>query len=170
MKRRAKLGDIEFTVIEDENPTDSVEITDNSVEDGQNVSDHVKQQASVISLQGYMTGDDASDKLRKLKTYMNKGEILTYVGRNLYSNMLIENIDRNHGVQIKNGFAFNITLKQIRISNAKEVEISFGGSKKTATKVKTQTNNGKQQAKNKTTTSTQKVKSTVKTYKEGGRK
>lgn len=169
MKRRAKLGDIEFTVIEDENPTDSVEITDNPVENGQDVSDHVKQEASIINIQGQMIGDDAADKLRMLREHMNNGELLTYVGRNIYSNMAIKNINRNHGVQIRNGFAFNITLKQVRIANSKEVDIKVNLSKKAATKVKSKTNNGKQQPKKKTTSSSEKAKSTVNTYKKGGR-
>lgn len=155
MQRRAKLGDIEFSVVEDEKPRDLVTITDNSVENGQDVSDHVKQESSIIDLKGQMIGYDASKKLQQLKKYQREGKLLNYIGRNIYNNMGILTIDRDHGKQISNGFEFNITLKQVRIATAKTVEIKVVNpvtkvaSPKVNTKVKRKTNNGKQQSKTK---------------------
>ena len=155
MKRIAKLGDIEFTVIETEEPVDSVTITDNSVEKGQDVSDHVKQEASIINLSGAMTGSDASSKLNKLRRYQREGKLLKYIGRNIYDNMAIQTMNRSHGKKVKNGFEFSITLKQVRIATAKKVEINAGDpitkekSKELDTKVKPKTNKGKQQPKTK---------------------
>lgn len=158
MERRVKLGDIEFTVVEDEKPRDMVTITDNAVEKGQDVSDHVKQESSIIDIVGVMIGDDAATKLSALRKYQKEGKLLTYIGRNIYDNMAIQTIDRSHGKQISNGFAYNITLKQVRIAAAKEVEIKVAdpvtkaASPKVKTKVKPKTNNGKQQPKTKSTT------------------
>lgn len=145
--RRVKLGDIEFDVIESENPKDSVTVTDKPVESGQDVSDHVKQNPSIINLRGQMT-EDAADKLQVLKKYQKEGTLLKYVGRNVYPNMVIEEIDREHGTRNRLGFQFNIKLKQVRIATAKEVEINMA-SPKDATKVKPVTNKGKQQPKQK---------------------
>ena len=92
--------------------------------------------------------EDAADKLTILKRYQRNGELLKYVGRNAYSNMVIEELDREHGVDNRNGFQFNIKLKQVRIATAKEVEINIASSKY-ATKVKPVTNKGKQQPKQK---------------------
>src|SRR5690606_11553603 len=117
-------------------------------------SDHVKQNPSIINLRGQMT-EDAADKLQVLKKYQKEGTLLKYVGRNVYSNMVIEELDREHGVNNRNGFQFNIKLKQVRIATAKEVEIKVANpntgkqDKKTATKVKPITNKGKQQPKQK---------------------
>ena len=145
--RRVKLGDIEFDVIESENPKDSVIVTDKPVESGQDVSDHIKQSPSIINIRGQMT-EDAADKLQVLKKYQKEGTLLKYVGRNVYSNMVIEEIDREHGIRNRLGFQFNIKLKQVRIATAKEVEINMA-SAKDATKVKPVTNKGKQQPKQK---------------------
>lgn len=145
--RRVKLGDIEFDVIESENPKDSVIVTDKPVESGQDVSDHIKQSPSIINIRGQMT-EDAADKLQVLKKYQKEGTLLKYVGRNVYSNMVIEEIDREHGIRNRLGFQFNIKLKQVRIATAKEVEINMA-SPKDATKVKPVTNKGKQQPKQK---------------------
>ena len=145
--RRVKLGNIEFDVIESENPKDSVTVTDKPVERGQDVSDHIKQSPSIINIRGQMT-EDAADKLQVLKKYQKEGTLLKYVGRNIYPNMVIEEFDREHGVKNRHGFQFNITLKQVRIATAKEVEINMA-SPKDATKVKPVTNKGKQQPKQK---------------------
>jgi len=145
--RRVKLGDIEFDVIESENPKDSATVTDKPVESGQDVSDHVKQNPSIINLKGQMT-EDAVDKLQVLKKYQKEATLLKYVGRNVYPNMVIEEIDREHGTRNRLGFQFNIKLKQVRIATAKEVEINMA-SPKDATKVKPVTNKGKQQPKQK---------------------
>lgn len=153
--RRVKLGDVEFTVVENENAKDSAIITDNPVESGQDVSDHIKQNPSYINIRGQMIGEDAPVNLQKLKKYQQDGELLTYTGRNSYPNMVIEDIDRVHGVQNKTGFSFDIKLKQVRIATAKEVEIKIvnpitkTSDGKTSTKVKEPTNNGKQQTQNK---------------------
>ena len=153
--RRVKLGEVEFSVIESENPQDSVTITDKPVESGQDVSDHVKQNPSIISISGQMIGDDASDKLKVLKKYQKEGMLLKYVGRNIYDNMAIEHISRVHPVANRIGFGFTIKLKQVRIATAREVDIKIvspvtkKSNKKSTTKVKSATNNGKQQPKEK---------------------
>lgn len=155
MVRRVKLGDIEFSVVEEEKPRDMVTITDNPVESGQDVSDHVKQEPSIIDITGIMVGNDAASKLSKLKKYQKEGKLLPYIGRNHYANMAIETIDRSHSRGVKNGFEFNISLKSVRIATAKTVEIAVvspvtkKASPKLNTKVKPKTNNGKQQPKTK---------------------
>lgn len=155
MKRRVKLGDIEFSVVEEEKPRDMVTITDHQVEKGQDVSDHVKQESSIIDIVGVIVGDDATATLSKLQRHQKEGTLSTYIGRNVYNNMAILTMDRNHGKDIANGFAYNIALKQVRISTAKEVELTVvnpitkKASPKTATQVKKKTNNGKQQPRQK---------------------
>lgn len=151
--RRVRLGDVEFDVIESENPRDSATVTDKPVESGQDVSDHVKQNPSIINLRGQMT-EGAVDKLQVLKKYQKEGTLLKYVGRNVYPNMVIEEIDREHGTRNRQGFQFNIRLKQVRIATAKEVEINMA-SPKDATKVKPVINKGRQQPKQKRVTDNQ---------------
>lgn len=151
MQRRVKLGDVEFTVVEDEKPRDLVMVTDNSVESGQDVSDHVKKLPSIIDIHGQMTEEDAAEKLQILKKYQDEGELLTYIGRNWYNNMVIQTIDRDHGTRNRYGYGFTITLKQVRIATALQVPIVIihpetrKSSPQVTTKVKEETNGGKQQ-------------------------
>ena len=144
--RRVKLGDIEFDVIESENPNDSVEVTDKPVESGQDVSDHVKQNPSMLSIKGRMT-EDAAHKLQRLRQYQRDGALLTYIGRNIYSNMVIVDLDREHGASNRLGFDFNITLKEVRIAVPKEVAIQVADY--AAIQTKPVTNKGVQQPQDK---------------------
>lgn len=149
------MGDIEFSVVEEEKPRDIVTITDHPVEKGQDISDHVKKESSIMDILGIIVGDDAAKTLSKLQKYQGEGKLLTYTGRNVYENMAILTLDRNHGKTIRNGFAYNITLKQVRLSTAKEVELGVVNpttkkpTPQTKAQVKAVTNNGKQQPKEK---------------------
>ena len=121
--KRAMLGDVEISVIEGDNPTESVEVTEKPVERGEDIADHVRRKPSTISISGIIVGEDASPKLERLKKYQREGEILTYVNRVAYPNMVIENINTTHDTSIGNGFKISITLKRVRIATAKEVNI-----------------------------------------------
>lgn len=144
MQRLAKIGDVELTVLEDENPNDSVEVTSNSVESGMSVSDHVKANPSTVNLQGLMAGDNAADKLNKLKRYMYDAELLKYIGRNIYHNMVIKSINRNHEKRNRYGYIYDIELQEVRIAKSRRVTINVA-SPKTSIKVRGTTNAGRQQ-------------------------
>lgn len=120
---RALLGEVEFSVVESENPSNTAEITEKPVEKGQDIVDHVKIKPFSMSITGVAVGEDAAQKLQKLLEYFNKGQLLTYVGRNVVTNILIEQFDRVHDNSVSNGFAFSMKLKQVRIATAKEIAI-----------------------------------------------
>lgn len=158
--KRAKIGSVEFSVIESENPQNNLEITEKPVENGQDVADHGKLKPPTISLTGVIVGTDASSKLAQLKKYQKEVRLLKFVGRTSYDNMVIESLSTIHDTETSNGFKFTINLKQVRIATAKDVSITVVNpqtkkpSKKTNTQVKKKTNNGKQQPKTKTMSNT----------------
>lgn len=144
---RAKIGDVEISVVSSERPRHSAESTDKPLEKGQDVSDHTKIRPPTVDIIGAVVGDDASDKLQKLRKYQKEGTLVKYIHRNAYDNIFITDIATTHDVKIRNGYEFNISLKQLRIVAAKEVEIkiSSAGGNKAKTQVKPKTNNGLQQ-------------------------
>jgi len=121
--KRAILGEVEFSAVEKEDPVNSVEVTEKPVERGQDVADHVRPKPVSVSISGVVVGPDAAQKLEKLKQYQRTGQLLTYIGRNLYTNMVIEHFDTSHGKNVANGFSFSMVLKHIRIATAREVAI-----------------------------------------------
>jgi len=122
--KRAILGDVEFSVVEQDDISISAEITDKSVESGQDVSDHVKPKPDILSIKGIIVGPDASKKWETLKQYNRTGELLTYINRVIYGNMAIQDFHPVHGKDIANGYKFSMTLKQVRIAEPREIVIT----------------------------------------------
>lgn len=121
MKNRAKLGEVEFSVIEEESPEITAEITERTVERGSDIVDHVRVRPIVLNISGVIVGDDAGQKLSKLREYARKGEVLRYVGRNIFANMVIQSLPTQHTVQIRNGFSFRMVLNEIRLAKPQTV-------------------------------------------------
>lgn len=160
---RAKIGDVEFNVITSEEVEQVAESTDHAVESGSDITDHVKIKATFIEIAGLIAGDDASNKLQKLKKYQKVGEQLHFISRNSYKDIIISRRKTIHSYRTSDGFEFSMTLKQIQTSKAKEVEINVvepvtkKPSPRVKTKVKKPTNNGRQQPKQKTISPTSPV-------------
>jgi LysM repeat protein len=115
-----KLGSVVLNVVYSETKDKSVSTTDRPIEDGWKVSDHVQKEPVTLKITGVCTGSTASDRLRKLETYMNAGTRLTYVGRRSFANCVIEDISSVKDADSSGKeYKFDITLKQIRIVETK---------------------------------------------------
>ena len=93
-------------------------ITDNPVEGGGNIQDHVFCQPLTIQLQG--TAINGADTIAALSAMWKKGDILTYTGRNRIGNLVIQNLQSTHDPSNRNGFTFSATLKQITIGSSED--------------------------------------------------
>lgn len=142
----ALLGEVELSVVHSDEPTSDVDITEKPVERGQDVADHVKKKPDALNISGIIVGDDAATKLNKLKEYQRTGKLLTYINRVWWNNVVIESLNTRHGVNIGNGFEFDMVLKTVRIAVPKEVAIT-NLSPPVATKTKPTTNAGMKQPK-----------------------
>ncbi len=143
-----RLGDVEILVIS-ETPSFSNDVTEKPVEGG-TIVDNVKQNSTILNINGAVTGDDAFQKLQQLRKYSKAGTLLKYTGRNIFTNVVIEKFDTAHTVSIRNGFEFTITLKEIRIATAQIVQIqspdpaTSNPAPKVQTQTKKVTNQGRQ--------------------------
>lgn len=149
-KTTIKLGEVILDALVKELPSHSAEITEKPVEVGSDIADHMRMTPAVVELTGTMV-EDAASKLAILKGYQKDAELLTYIGRTIYNNMVIEAIDTDHAVETKEGYHYSIKLKQVRIAQPKTFKVTVKNpvtkkaDKKTATKVKKKTNAGRQQ-------------------------
>jgi len=149
MARLTKLGDIFFSVVESETITNTAAATDFPVEDGTSIVDNVEITPYSVSLNGIMVGEDAADKLKKIREYMKNKTLLTYIGRNILNNTIIEMFDSTHDNTIKNGFKFSLTLKQIIVAELQVIYIDY--TKIPRPKIKEETSEGKKQLEDKET-------------------
>ncbi|MFT9493423.1 phage baseplate protein [Anaerosolibacter sp.] len=141
---------VEFTIVKSEKPHRSSEVTSNPVETGEDVSDHVRSNPIEFPITGMIAGANAAQKLNQLEQFRKNGTRLRYVGRNYIDNVVIESFVSTHDATIKNGFQFDITLKQVRIAVKKTVDIVVS-SQVSPTQVKPVENKGRQQIKKKPT-------------------
>lgn len=119
---KANLGEVEFSVVEEESPEYTTEITERTVERGTDIADHIRSRPVSLSISGVVVGDDAAQKLSKLREYARKGEVLRYVGRNIFANMVIQSFPTSHTYRIRNGFSFQMELKEVRFARPLAVQ------------------------------------------------
>ena len=120
-----KIGDVVVNVGTEEEVDKSNTITDYPVEDGSVVSDNSERKPLLLSISGMIKGVDAFKKLQQLRKYSDDAEIITYLGRNSLNDCLIESITTSHGNNVKGGFTFSATLKQVLIAELQETNINF---------------------------------------------
>ncbi|GKU78567.1 phage baseplate protein [Paenibacillus sp. L3-i20] len=125
-----------------EDPSYEVDITDQPVEKGINLSDHVQRKPRTLSLSGFIVGDDAAQVRAIIISNMDRGNIAKYVGRNAFTG-LITSFSSKHDHRAANGFSFTMTIKSVRIATN-----SYEGSLSTqiGTQVKGVENSGRKQA------------------------
>lgn len=137
------IKDVWIDVITDVSVSEASSTTDHALEDGEQVSDHVKSEPTTISLTGVIL-DDTEQKVLKLREYREKGEIIAYDYMTSLKNMVIIDFGRDYSASIKNGYAFKMTLKQIKMAKVAEyVSVSASVQRQT----KKVTNKGRQQTK-----------------------
>lgn len=126
--------------------------TDHALEDGEQITDHVISNPITISIAGVIL-DETEEKVLKLRGYREKGEIIDFNYMTSLNHVIITNFDRDYEAKIKDGYAFTMTLKQIKVGTvAKYVSVSVPVKQQT----KAVTKKGRQQTK-KTQTSTTKT-------------
>ena len=117
---KARLNNIEFDVTIAESVRRQTNITSRPVEFG-SVQDHIEIQPYVYRVAGFIVGVDAWDKLKRLENAKNNKELIRYIGRSFAMNVAIERLDTDY--RIRNGFAFTIVLKQVKITRATGVRV-----------------------------------------------
>ncbi|AAY53124.1 TPA_asm: LysM peptidoglycan-binding domain-containing protein [Listeria innocua] len=108
----ATLGSVKL-VNTNENESSPFTITDNPVETGANVSDHVQRETKTLEISGFLLGATAERDYATLKDYAEKGTIVTFRGRVYFKNVLISNLSKSYNT-IKNGFEITISLRDLR--------------------------------------------------------
>ncbi|SFJ44395.1 hypothetical protein SAMN02799624_04543 [Paenibacillus sp. UNC496MF] len=110
----AKLDSYTITV-ETETPGYEVVLPQQPVEDGIDVTDHVRESPQTLNLSGWVVGADA-DKIRKyILSCMKGGKVVSFQGRTFFSG-LIGSFAPAHTVDIGNGFSFTLELKEARFA------------------------------------------------------
>ena len=114
------LGDVLIDAAREERVQYRNTVTEHAVEDGQEIADHLRRQPRTLSLSCTIAGTDWETRYERLKELADGQELLTWVGAELWENMVIESFDPTRTVQVANGVRFEITLRQVRVARVEE--------------------------------------------------
>lgn len=121
---------------EQDSKSPSVTITQNPVETGKPLTDHVQVNPDTFTVSGFLMDPNAQKNLSKLESYMKSGHVLTYVGRTIAKNVLISEMPATYSGEVGNGINVNITLTDVRIAKTpliKKKTTTTNSGKKTST-------------------------------------
>lgn len=119
----AIIGDVEFNLLSESRTFDS-EITQYSVEDGTDITDHVKPNWRTFSIEG-IVGDAEDPPLlhSKFVRMQRKRGFVDYSGRAILTNCLISNFQSNVDDKSARGFRFSMTITQVKVSKPSTVAL-----------------------------------------------
>lgn len=134
-----------YVFVESEDMDQSIEVSTHPVEDGINITDTTKNKPITISISGVVVDFPASvagyskvknsaptwemsetfraaTVLSHLNRMKRNGELVSYVGRNYCSNLLITSFSTSHPKEVVGGATFDMTLTECRIAKNSYVE------------------------------------------------
>lgn len=116
-------------------------VTSHKTEEGLSLTDHVENEAQVVSLSGILvrpTQERVQTLVNKLLDWKKNGTVLQYEGRQVVQNVLIETFSFSADKSMANGFSFSMKLKQVRFAEITYIPqakpVTNGGQKQTQNK------------------------------------
>lgn len=97
------------------------QVLEHPVENGFNVSDHVKSGDFYLSLSGLIVGangKNASEIFTKISQWQQQGVVVSYTGRNILNRALITSFETSYSSNMADGCEFSMELKQLRVSKS----------------------------------------------------
>ena len=107
-----------YVFVQDESVDYALDITSHPVEKGINLSDHARRQPYSLKISGEIVGADAPEKRSQIETLLNTAALITYQGRNIKRNGIIESFSTGHPNNITGGCSFDMTIKEVRTATS----------------------------------------------------
>jgi hypothetical protein len=110
-----------YITVESEEPSHEIEVTEQPIEDGIDIMDHVRAKAKTMRISGFIVGDDAAQIRQNILNLHQAGSIVEYIGRNYFVG-IITSFQSTHNHQVANGLSFNAILKEVRVAKSSYLE------------------------------------------------
>lgn len=110
-----------------EDVTQEFQATSHPVEEGIDLTDHIKRSPLSLDIAGEMVGSDYVEDFEYLSGLARDGEIIEYVGLHTLSDAVITKITSTGSAEIHGGISFAMQIKEIRIAASPYVEGSGSG-------------------------------------------
>lgn len=107
-----------YVFVQDESLQRGIDTVTHPVEEGIDITDHVRRQPISLSLTGEIVGENAADVISQLTKAHHTGVLCTYIGRNHIKNAQIVSFDTSHPNTIWGGCSFTMEIKEVRIAKS----------------------------------------------------
>jgi LysM repeat protein len=110
-----------YIFVEDEELTRDIDSTTHPVESGIEIVSTIRRKPIEISLSGKIVdvGNlSAGDIINKISSLQKSGSLIKYSGRNVASDMQIQEFQTSHTNKIAGGADFSMTLREVRIAKS----------------------------------------------------
>ncbi len=111
----ALINDI-YVFVSSEDVSREVTASNHPVEEGIDLTDHVRRSPLILSLTGELVGAGYEDDIAQLERLQAGGELVEYTGVNVLSSALLTRFTTTHDGTIRGGCQFTAELKEIRIA------------------------------------------------------
>lgn len=123
------IDDILVDATPSEAPTFSNEITENPVEDGTVITDHINNNPNTLELNVVITGEyegSPQEKYERLLEIRNEREIISVIGAlQVYENMAISEINLEKSADNAKGYSGTISFQQVKFATAETVTVEI---------------------------------------------
>lgn len=123
-----------YVFVKDEHIGRSSEIPQHPVEKGLPITDNVRKNPKTLSISGKIANTkkySANTIISKIEKLKDKGSLITYKGRNVFGNFLIQDFSTDHTCDNYGGADFDMELVEVRIAKS-----AYNPKKKTTQKAK----------------------------------
>lgn len=110
-----KLGDVVIDLIETVDRDTGAKASEHALEEGEPITDHVEADTKTISISGIIK-DKTGSKRTKLEKYEADGKLLTFNFTSRLENVIIDKFSSKTSAEVKDGYEFSMSLKQIKIA------------------------------------------------------
>lgn len=106
------LGSVYIDMVETETLNYSSSATDNALEDNSAISDHVTNNPTVLNVSGFILDEDTT-KIQQINKYRTGATIFDWANVEVLRSVVIEDFTPEHTSEIKGGYRYSMTLKQV---------------------------------------------------------
>lgn len=132
---KSYINDIPLDVISEKSRSLPVAVTSKRVENGFNITDTTRKEQQIINITVVDNSSLYLQNREKLEKILERGDLVTFyfVNRDIYENMILENLEEIESKEQKNGFTYYITLRQVQVVELTEsdVKVDFKEAKST---------------------------------------
>lgn len=111
----ALINDI-YLFVETELVKRESQVSQHPVEEGIDLTDHVRRSPIILSLTGSLVGEDYENDILRLDEMQRSGRLMEYVGVNMISDAIIMFFTTEHTGEIRGGCRFTMEICEIRIA------------------------------------------------------